>query len=103
MNNDSIVGPWFESIPRVKWAVLEKSSHMPALEEPERHAELLTNCYRESRELLTQSVEAGPSPTMLGVTRARSICGKYSVVRKAAILELQCCLIFTRGVFTRVC
>lgn len=43
MNNDSIMGPWFEAIPRVKWAVLEKSSHMPALEEPDRYAELLTN------------------------------------------------------------
>ncbi|KAJ5195238.1 uncharacterized protein N7498_008676 [Penicillium cinerascens] len=42
-NNEAIMGPWFRSIPRVKWAVLEKSSHNPALEEPARLAELLTN------------------------------------------------------------
>ena len=42
-NNDAVMGLWFESIPQVKWAVLEKSSHMPALEEPRRYAELLTN------------------------------------------------------------
>ncbi|KAJ5120262.1 hypothetical protein N7448_010931 [Penicillium atrosanguineum] len=41
-NNEVIMGPWFKSIPRVKWAVLEKSSHMPAFEEPARFAELLT-------------------------------------------------------------
>lgn len=43
INNAVVMGPWFEAIPRVKWAVLEKSSHMPALEEPERYAKLLTN------------------------------------------------------------
>jgi L-proline amide hydrolase len=43
MNNHSIMGPWLESIPRAEWAVLEKSSHMPALEEPDRYAEPLTN------------------------------------------------------------
>lgn len=41
-NNEAIMGPWFKSIPRVKWAVLEKSSHMAPLEEPDRFAELLT-------------------------------------------------------------
>ncbi|KIW45767.1 uncharacterized protein PV06_04123 [Exophiala oligosperma] len=40
-NNDVIMRPWFELVPRVKWAVLEKSAHFPALEEPERYAELL--------------------------------------------------------------
>jgi L-proline amide hydrolase len=40
-NNDVVMGPWFELIPRVKWAVLEKSAHFPALEEPERYAQLL--------------------------------------------------------------
>lgn len=50
MNTESVMRPWFESLKRVKWAVLEKSSHMPALEEPERYAELLTDflLWRES-------------------------------------------------------
>ncbi|CAL5873261.1 uncharacterized protein PFLUO_LOCUS7530 [Penicillium psychrofluorescens] len=42
-NNEAIMSPWFKSIPRVKWAVLEKSSHMAALEEPARYAGLLTD------------------------------------------------------------
>ena len=40
-NNDVIMGPWFDFIPKVKWVVMEKSAHFPQLEEPERYVEVL--------------------------------------------------------------
>jgi L-proline amide hydrolase len=40
--------PWFDLIPKVKWAVLAKSSHMSSLEEPERYLELLNGFLSES-------------------------------------------------------
>lgn len=40
--------PWFDLIPKVMWAILEKSSHMSSLEEPERYLELLNGFLSES-------------------------------------------------------
>ena len=36
------VQPYFDSIPDVRWEILEQSSHMPFLEEPERFDEVVT-------------------------------------------------------------
>ena len=43
---DGMMKPWFDLIPKVKWAVLEKSSHMSS-EEPERYLELLNGFLSE--------------------------------------------------------
>lgn len=45
---DGIMKPWFDLIPKVKWAVLEKSSYMSSLEDPERYLELLNGFLLES-------------------------------------------------------
>jgi pimeloyl-ACP methyl ester carboxylesterase len=45
---DGMMKPWFDLIPKVKWAVLAKSSHMSSLEEPERYLELLNGFLSES-------------------------------------------------------
>ncbi len=45
---DGMMRPWFDLIAKVKWAVLEKSSHMSSLEEPERYLELLNGFLLES-------------------------------------------------------
>ena len=36
------VQPYFDEIPDVRWEILEQSSHMPFLEEPERYDEIVT-------------------------------------------------------------
>lgn len=41
-NNDVIMGPWFQTIPRVKWVEMAQSAHFPALEEPERYVRVLS-------------------------------------------------------------
>jgi pimeloyl-ACP methyl ester carboxylesterase len=35
------VEPWFRAIPKIKWVVFEKSSHMPHWEERKRYMELV--------------------------------------------------------------
>lgn len=41
MAQDSIVAPFFERIPKVKWVQFSESSHMPYWEEPERHFKIV--------------------------------------------------------------
>lgn len=38
---EAMMKPWYEAINEVEWEILENSSHMPHLEEPERYLELL--------------------------------------------------------------
>jgi L-proline amide hydrolase len=38
---EAMMKPWSQTIPVVEWVVLENSSHMGHLEEPERYLELL--------------------------------------------------------------
>lgn len=45
---DGIIKPWFNLIPKVKWVVLEKLSHISLLEEPKRYLELLNGFLLES-------------------------------------------------------
>ncbi|KAJ3557191.1 hypothetical protein NM688_g1599 [Phlebia brevispora] len=49
MAQDICVAPFFEKIPKVKWARLSESSHLPCWEEPERYYQILKTQFGQRR------------------------------------------------------
>ena len=40
---DSVIEPFFQNIPQVKWFTFAESSHMPFLEEREKYMQVVSN------------------------------------------------------------